>query len=61
MITADIRRFKSISVSFLNDAFELEERELSDQKAFAFQQGWDYSVSRNILDWRLHLGNIEVC
>jgi hypothetical protein len=29
-------------------------------KALAFQQAWDYSVGRNILDWRLHGGRIKI-
>jgi hypothetical protein len=29
-------------------------------KALAFQQAWDYSVGRNILDWRLNCGIIKI-
>lgn len=59
-IEAKILRYETIDVEYwINKRQKIEER-LSGFMSFMFQHGYDYIVGRNILDWRLHYGNIAL-
>lgn len=59
-VVADIKRYKNIEVEFLDFDGQNKKTEMEGFQAFAFQQAWDYSVGRHMLDWRLHHGSLRI-
>lgn len=59
-IHADCKRYQSISVEYKDEQGIDKMQKIEGFKAFAFQQAWDHTLGKHIIDWRINHGNFRL-